>query len=59
MRTATENETDPNHEPLGVTLSQLLEAIGETTQNDDEIAATLLYMVETQRVRLIEPALGA
>jgi len=58
MRTEIETESTAAHESLGVTLSQLLDAISQVTQDDNEVAATLLYMVETHRVRLIEPALG-
>lgn len=43
------------HEPLSLTLGELLEAITDVTQDDEEIAATLLHMVDTRRVRLITP----
>lgn len=43
-----------DEEPLVVTLGELVEVLSEVTDDDDELAATLLHMVEGGRVRLIE-----
>lgn len=48
----TAPQTD--EEPLVVTLGELVEVLSEVTDDDDELAATLLHMVEGGRVRLIE-----
>jgi hypothetical protein len=39
-------------EPLQVTLLELVEAINEVTSDEREVVATVLYMIETGRVRL-------
>lgn len=44
----------PHHEePIAVTLAELLGVLAEITDDEDEIVATLLHMVEGGRVRLI------
>ena len=58
MSTATPIQVHPAHEPLAVTLAELLSVIAQITPDEDEIVATMLYMVETRRVGLIEPPLA-
>jgi len=58
MSTATPIHVHPADEPLAVTLADLLSAIAEVTPDEDEIVATMLYMVEARRVGLIEPPLA-
>jgi hypothetical protein len=55
MSAAIQIDVHPADEPLAVTLAELLEVIAEITQDDDELAATMLHMVEARRVRLITP----
>lgn len=54
MGAATSARTEPAvaQEPLQVTLLELVAAIGDITSNDAEVVATVLYMIETGRVRL-------
>ena len=40
------------HEPLHVTLLELVEAVGDVTDNDLEVVATVIHMLENGRVRL-------
>lgn len=44
----TEHET----EPLRVTLLQLVEAVSDVADNEDEVVATVMYMIERGSVRL-------
>jgi len=39
-------------EPLHVTLLQLVEAVSDVTENDVEVVATVMHMLQTGRVRL-------
>jgi len=55
MSAATATEANSCDEPLAVTLAVLLEVLSEITKDEDEIAATLLHMVEERRVRLVAP----
>jgi hypothetical protein len=57
MSAAIRNDLHPAHEPLAVTLAELLDVIGEVTADEDEIVATMLHMLEERRVRLITPTL--
>jgi hypothetical protein len=54
MGAATSARIEPagGEEPLHVTLLELVEAINDITSNDEEAVATVLYMIETGRVRL-------
>jgi hypothetical protein len=56
MSAAIQTYRHPADEPLAVTLAELLDVIGEVTTDEDEIVATMLYMVEARRVRLITPS---
>jgi hypothetical protein len=40
------------HEPLSVTLLELVEAVSDVTSNEVEVVATVLHMLESGRVRL-------
>jgi hypothetical protein len=40
------------HEPLHVTLLELVEAVGDVTDSDLEVVATVIHMLENGRVRL-------
>lgn len=55
MSVAIPTTPNPADEPLAVTLAELLEVLSEITQDEDEIVATLLHMVEERRVRLVLP----
>jgi len=46
-------------EPLHVTLLELVQAISDVTRNDVEVVATVLYMLESGRVRLCGNFRGA
>jgi len=48
----TESEAAIAHEPLRVTLLELVAAVCDVTDSDTEVVATVLYMLETGRVRL-------
>ena len=54
MSAAIQTDRHPDDEPLAV------EHVAEpcVAQDEDEIVATMLHMVETRRVRLITPALA-
>ena len=54
MATATsaESQTAIAHEPLRLTLLELVGAVCDVTESDAEVVATVLYMIETGRVRL-------
>jgi hypothetical protein len=57
MSAAIQTDLHPADEPLAVTLAELLDVIAEVTADEDEIVATMLYMLEARRVRLITPSL--
>jgi hypothetical protein len=40
------------HEPLSLTLLELVEAVNDVTSNDDEVVATVRHMLQTGRIRL-------
>jgi hypothetical protein len=40
------------HEPLSLTLLELVEAVNDVTSTDDETVATVRHMLQTGRVRL-------
>jgi hypothetical protein len=40
------------HEPLHVTLLELVEAVSDVTDNDAEVVATVIHMLENGRVCL-------
>ena len=42
----------PDQEPLPTTLLDLVRAIGEVTEDDREVVATVRHLLETGRVRL-------
>jgi len=44
--------TEPAAEPLHVTLLQLVEAVTDVADTEDEVVATVLYMIENGSVRL-------
>ena len=54
MSAATPIHVHPADEPLAITLAELLSVIAEVTSDEDEIVATMLYMVDARRVRLID-----
>ena len=39
-------------EPLGVTLLELVQAVNDVTDSDDEVVATVQHMLASGRVRL-------
>jgi len=41
-----------DEEPLHVTLLELVQAVSDVTRSDVEVVATVLYMLESGRVRL-------
>ncbi|MBW2290516.1 MAG: hypothetical protein JRG90_22250 [Deltaproteobacteria bacterium] len=45
-------ETTTIHEPLSLTLLELVEAVNDFTSNDDEVVATVRHMLQTGRIRL-------
>ena len=45
-------QTEHEIEPLHVTLLQLVEAVNDVADNEDEVVATVLYMLERGSVRL-------
>lgn len=50
--TVHEIETRSNDEPRPVTLLELIEAVGEVSETEDEVLATVAYMLNSGRVRL-------
>lgn len=50
IRTAETFETPP-----AITLAQLLDVLASLTDDEDEIVATMLHMVEYGSVRLVTP----
>lgn len=53
MRTATTPMAGRSHAgPMGVTLLELVRAVGEVTPDEQEIIATVLYMLHEGHVRL-------
>ncbi len=46
-------------EGRGTTLLELVRAIGETTEDDQEVVSTVLHLLETGRVRLCGNFRGA
>jgi len=46
-------ETSTPGEPVETTLLELVQTIGELTQDDREVVATVIEMLHTGRVRLI------
>ena len=40
------------NEPLATTLLDLVEAVGDVTDNEREVVATVAHMIRTRRVRL-------
>jgi len=58
MSAAFQTAVHPADEPLAVTLADLFDVLGEITSDEDEIVATMLYMVENRRVRLIAPPIA-
>lgn len=47
-----EIETSPVDEPRPVTLLELIEAVSEVSETEQEILATVTYMLSSGRVRL-------
>jgi hypothetical protein len=58
MSAAVQTPVHPSDEPLAITLAELFDVLGEITSDEDEIVATMLYMVENRRVRLVTPPLA-
>jgi len=40
------------HEPMSLTLLELVEAVNDVTSSDDEVVATVRHMLRTGRIRL-------
>jgi hypothetical protein len=47
-----EIQTNPSSEPQPVTLLELIEAVSEVSESEQEILATVTYMLNSGRVRL-------
>lgn len=47
-----EIDTRPNLEPQSITLLELIEAVSEVSESDQEVVATVSYMLESGRIRL-------
>lgn len=47
-----EIQTNPSDEPQPVTLLELVEAVSEVSESEQEILATVTYMLNSGRVRL-------
>ncbi len=54
MGASTSARIEPTitEEPLRVTLLELIEAVNDITNTDAEVVETVIYMLETGRVRL-------
>ncbi len=47
-----EIQTNPSDEPQRVTLLELIEAVSEVSESEQEILATVTYMLTSGRIRL-------
>lgn len=47
-----EIETNPSDEPQPMTLLELIEAVSDFSETEQEILATVIYMLNSGRVRL-------
>jgi hypothetical protein len=47
-----ESASAERHEPIQVTLLELVEAVSDVTDNDVEVVATVLHMLRSGRVSL-------
>lgn len=47
-----EIQTNPSDEPQPVTLLELIEAVSEVSENEQEVLATVTYMLNSGRIRL-------
>ncbi len=47
-----EIQLNPSEEPQSVTLLQLIEAVSEVSETEQEVLATVTYMLNSGRVRL-------
>jgi hypothetical protein len=47
-----EIQTNPSDEPQPVTLLELIEAVSEASESEQEVLATVTYMLNSGRVRL-------
>jgi hypothetical protein len=52
MRASLRTTSSPPGEARKATLLELVTAIGETTEDDQEVVRTVLHLLETGRVRL-------
>ena len=52
MRAALQYTSSPPGEARKATLLELVNAISETTEDDQEVVRTVLHLLETGRVRL-------
>ncbi len=43
---------EPSAEPMPVTLLEIVRAIGEVTEDDREVVATVLHLLSTGQIRL-------
>jgi len=47
-----EIETNPSDEPQAVTLLELIDAVSEVSESEQEVVATVAHMLNSGRVRL-------
>jgi hypothetical protein len=47
-----EIETNPSDEPQAVTLLELIDAVSEVSESEEEVVATVSHMLNSGRVRL-------
>ncbi len=53
MRTATSQSIEtPASEPMSVTLLEVVRAVGDVTDNDHEVVATVLHLLVSGKIRL-------
>ena len=50
--TVHEIDTRPDLEPRSITLLELIDAVSEVSENEQEVVATVTYMLESGRIRL-------
>lgn len=51
-RSIHEIDTSPNETPQPLTLLELIDAVSEVSQSEQEVVATVVYMLQSGRVRL-------
>jgi hypothetical protein len=52
-------ETDPMAQTRKLTLLDVIQAVSEVTQNDQEIIATVTHLISSGQVRLADEAIAA